>query len=95
MMELIAGSGGLAVPTFVVVYRLTPNEMPKKDIVSVPIPGLTIGCDWNIYNFKNGYVVFVRGKFECDSEEVRKNDNDELDNDQVNDDVLTLNSPEK
>ena len=59
-------AGGLAAPIFVVCYGLTLVDMPYNDIVVVPIPGLTVGADRNIYSTKEGFLVFVRGNYEAD-----------------------------
>ena len=74
-------AGGLAAPIFVIIYGLTLDEMPKNAIVMVPIPGYTVGGDRHIYSKKEGYIVFVRGKFDVGKE----NDNsiNDCDNNEV------------
>ena len=72
-------AGGLATPIFVVCYGLTLNEMPYNDMVTLPIPGLTVGSDRNIYSSKEGYITFVRGNYgnhDDDNEEDITDDNE-------------------
>lgn len=78
-------AGGLSVSIFVVIYSLIPKEMPKRDIVLVPIPGYSVGGDCDIYSRKEGYIVFVRGKFDM------KKDNDQTSEIDNNDEELTAN----
>ena len=60
-------AGGLASPLFVVVYGLTKEEfMSEDDMISMKIPGLTIGSDQDVYSAGHGYLTFVRGKHEDD-----------------------------
>ena len=61
-------AGGLAAPIFVVCYGLTYNEMPYNDIVTLPIPGLIVGSDRNIYSNKEGFITFVRGNYESSND---------------------------
>ena len=62
-------AGGLSAPIFVVVYGLTPEEMPQNNIVTVPIEGLTVGSERDIYCRKEGYITFVCGKYDIDEVE--------------------------
>ena len=79
--------GGLAAPIFAVIYGLTPDELPNgDDILTIPVPGLTVGADQNIYNTKEGYIVFVRGNHCKDNFENHENENDnEIENDDEDD----------
>ena len=56
-------AGGLSAPIFAVVYGLKPDEMPNSEIVTLAVPGLTVGSERNIYCKKEGYITFVRGKY--------------------------------
>ena len=55
-------AGGLAAPLFVVVYGLTGEELPGHEMVTIDVPGLTVGADQDVYSNGVGYVTFVRGK---------------------------------
>ena len=72
-------AGGLAAPIFVIVYGLTPKEMPGNNIVTVPVPGLTVGSDTQIYSKREGFITFVRGKYEVKDTEM-VDDHQEEDN---------------
>ena len=74
-------AGGLAAPIFVIIYGLTADEMPCNEIVTVPIPGLTVGADRNVYCDKEGYVTFVRGNYECKDGEEQEQEDVELEGD--------------
>ena len=74
-------AGGLSAPIFIVVYELTLEEMPKNDIVVLPIQGFTVGADRCIYSDKNGYVVFVRGNYKNDGQsddDINQENNDDI-----------------
>ena len=36
-------AGGLSSPIFVVIYGLTHEEMPGDKMITIPVPGLTVG----------------------------------------------------
>lgn len=81
-------AGGLAAPIFVVVYGLTPDKMPGDDIVSVSVPGLTVVSDTQIFTEKEGFIAFVRGKFEVkDNEGI--DEQDEHDEEDLTEEALT------
>ena len=52
---------GLTAPIFVVVHGLSLEELPKNDIVTIPVPNLVVGSDRDIYTQGNGFITFVRG----------------------------------
>ena len=62
-------ASGLVTPIFVVVYGLTPDKMPGQDIITIHIPGLTVGSDTHIYLDKEGYISFVRGNYDLNDGE--------------------------
>ena len=57
-------AGGLPAPIFATVFGLRREEMPNREIITVPVPGLTAGSHQNIYSGGTGYVNFVRGGYE-------------------------------
>ena len=57
-------AGGLSAPLFVVVYGMTVDEMPGDDIITIEVPGLTVGSDLDVYSSGVGYLTFVRGNYE-------------------------------
>ena len=59
-------AGGLTAPIFITVYGMTHDEMPGDDIVTVPIKGLFVGGDRNVFCDEEGYITFVRGNHEED-----------------------------
>ena len=69
-------AGGLVAPIFVIVYGLTSNEMPYNELVCVPIPGLTVGGERNLYSKKEGYIVFVTGNYAGSNNDDSNNDTD-------------------
>lgn len=58
VLNRICTAGGLTVPVFVVVYALGTDDMPHNDIVTVPIDGLTVAGDQNLYSVGNGWQTF-------------------------------------
>ena len=55
-------AGGLSAPIFVSVFGLTNEEMSgPEDIVTVEVPGLTVGSHQDVYSTGIGYLSFVRG----------------------------------
>ena len=69
-------AGGLASPLFVVVYRLSREEMPSDEIITLEIDRLTTESDHDIYSTNKGKVTFVRGKYEVKEDELSdENDN--------------------
>ena len=52
-------AGGLSSPFFVVVYGLTPEEMPADEIVTTEVPQHTFGSDQDVYSYGIGYLTFV------------------------------------
>lgn len=53
-------AGGLSSPLFVVVYGLSREEMmSEEDIVTIKIPGLTVGSDQDVYSLGCGYLTFT------------------------------------
>ena len=56
-------ASGMCAPVFACVYGLTASEMPGDEIVYRPIKGLVAGSG-QTGNMQEGYVVFVRGKYE-------------------------------
>ena len=51
-------------PLFVVIYGLTLEEMPKDDLVTIEVPGLTVSSDQDAYSSGVGFITFVQGKFD-------------------------------
>ena len=79
-------AGGLSAPIFVSVFGLSQEEMPSSDIVTIPVPGLTVGSHQDIYSSGVGYLTFVKGSGAYkghDSEESNGNDSRVNDNDDV------------
>ena len=56
-------AGGTCAPVFACVYGLSATEMPKDDIVVKKVKGL-VAASVSTANMSEGYVVFVRGKYE-------------------------------
>ena len=54
-------AGGLSSPIFVTIYGMTSEEMPSNEIITIPVPGLTVGSHQDIFSSGIGYVTFVRG----------------------------------
>ena len=59
-------AGGLSSPMFVIIYSLTLEEMPEDKIITIPVPGLTVGGHQDIYSMGIGYVTYVRGDIDTD-----------------------------
>ena len=55
-------AGGLSSPLFVVVYGLTNEELPNEEMITLEIPGLTVGANQDVYSSGKGYLTFVKGK---------------------------------
>ena len=53
--------GGLTAPIFVAVHGLSLDEMPKNDVVTVPVPNLVVGSGRDIYSDEVGFITFVHG----------------------------------
>ena len=68
-------AGGLTSPLFVVVYGLTADEMPGDDMITLEIPGLYAGSEQNIYSSGKGFITFVRGKYDIESDVINDNEN--------------------
>lgn len=79
--------GGLSSPLFVVVYGFTEEELPDDEIVTIKIPGLTVGSEQDVYSNGSGYIIFVCGKFE----EADATDGEDIDMN-VDEDVTSTNS---
>ena len=62
-------AGGLSSPLFVVVYGMSADEMPNEEIVTVEVPGLTVGGDLDVYSEGKGFITFVCGREESDDVE--------------------------
>ena len=60
-------AGGLSAPIFVTVYGLSQEEMPGTEIMTIEIPGLTVGSHQDIYSNGVGYLTFVKGSGEYNS----------------------------
>lgn len=77
-MNVTFTGGGIAAPIFAVLYVLPSDEMPNDDdIITVPIPGLTVAGDQNIYNSKEGYIIFGR-QLSQDNEEINAENGEEV-----------------
>ena len=61
-------AGGLLSPIFLVIYGLSMDEMPSSEIITLPVPGLTVGSYQDIYSTSVGYITFVRGNEENNAE---------------------------
>ena len=59
-------AGGLSSPTFVTIYGIASEEISNNEIISIPVPGLTVGSHQDIFSRGIGYVTFVRGSDEHD-----------------------------
>ena len=79
-------AGGLSASFFVIIYSHTLDQMPFNKIVTIPIPWFTVGPDCNIYSTQEGYVTFVRGKYETKDNDSQDTSNNELNDD--NDDII-------
>ena len=79
VLNMTFTAGGLSAPIFTVIYGLIQQEMPYNDIVKIPIKGLLVGPERNVYTSKEGYLVFVRGKYDMKDNEIddREEENDE------------------
>ena len=77
-------AGGLKAPIFVVVYGLGVDEMQNDDVVTVPLKGLTIVGNRNLYSEGNGYITFVTGKSNnTDMFNSQTNNNQDDNNDHI------------
>ena len=84
-------AGGLTSPIFVVVYGLGSDEMPFEDIITVPLQGLTVAGDRNIYSVGTGYITFVCGKY--NSTDIPSEDNqDSPTDDRPTEDTFAVNT---
>ena len=54
-------AGGLSAPIFVSVFGLTVDEMKGADIITVEVPGLTVGSHQDVYSSGIGFLTFVQG----------------------------------
>ena len=60
-------AGGLSSPLFVAVYGLSKDELQSEDdMVTIKVPGLTVGSDQDVYSAGYGYITFIRGRHEDD-----------------------------
>lgn len=75
-------------PNFGMIYRLTPDKMPHNEIVTVPIPGLSVGPDCNIYSTQEGFVTFFRESYETMQDSKNLDAHEDM-NDDTND-FLTM-----
>ena len=73
-------AGGLSSPIFVTVYGLTQEEMPVEEIVTIEVPGLTVGSDQDLYSKGKGFLTFVRGNYDADDEVSDSNESNVDDN---------------
>ena len=60
-------AGGLSAPIFVAVYGLSNEEMPGTEIMTIEVPGLTVGSHQDVYSNGVGYLTFVKGSGEYNS----------------------------
>ena len=74
-------AGGLSSPLFVTVYGLTLEEMPGDEIVTIEVPGLTVGSNQDLYSKGKGFLTFVRGNYE-DHDEVSERDHTSNENEE-------------
>ena len=66
-------AGGLSAPIFVSVFGLSNEELlGTEDIITVEVPGLTVGSHQDVYSSGVGFLSFVRGSGSYDN----ANDND-------------------
>ena len=65
-------------PLFVVVYGLSEHELPEDEMITIQVPGLTIGSDQDVYSVGVGFLTFVVSKHQDDMGVV---DNDSNAND--------------
>ena len=61
---------------------MTSDEMPHDEIVTVPVKGLFVGGDRNVFCEEEGFITFVRGNHEEDDVEVN-DDSTEEENDKT------------
>lgn len=54
-------AGGLSAPIFVTVFGLSNEEMSGSSIITVEVPGLTVGSHQDVYSAGVGFLTFVRG----------------------------------
>ena len=66
-------AGGLLSPIFVVVYGCSEEEMPNDDILTIKVPGLTVGSDQDVYSNGMGFLTFVKGKHSKDLNDDNNN----------------------
>ena len=74
-------AGGLSAPIFVVVYGCSGDEMPDNDILTMKVPGLTVGSDQDVYSSGMGFLTFIRGKH---SKDINDEEDDENDHEETN-----------
>ena len=55
--------GALTAPVFAIISGLSHEEIPGKDIVLLPIPGLFIESNLNVSK-DVGFICFVRRKYD-------------------------------
>ena len=70
-------AGGMCAPVFACVYGLNATEMPGDEIVYRPIKGLVAGSG-QTGDMREGYLVFVRGKYETLEEYQAKQSQNDL-----------------
>ena len=67
-------AGGRCAPIFACVFGLKLSEMPKDDIVICKVKGLIASAETSGTN-KEGFIVFIRGKYETNDDIEDNNDN--------------------
>ena len=81
---------GLSAPLFIVVYRLGVDEVPFNDMVKVKVKGLVAASNRNVISAGDGFVTFMRGKYEPDNEPRNDSENNADDeNENHEDDILS------
>ena len=75
-------AGGRSAPIFACIYGLSPIEMPGDEIVIQRVPGFVPASDIN-GSLEEGFILFVRGKYNPNEEEELNKDTDQSNTSEV------------
>ena len=70
-------AGGLSAPIFITCFGLSQEEIPGDDIITITVPGLSIGSQQDVYSQGKGFITFVRGGSSNEASNGRTSELDE------------------
>ena len=84
-------AGGAYAPVFACIYGLSAEEIPRDEIVVKKVEGLVASSGQNV-STQEGFVVYIRGKYET-KEEIEEKEKEI--NDTKDQPVMELDAPKK